>query len=204
MANILAMALNWESNSPTRPCQNCRGCSRSLYVMEMCSGSRFSGFEKAKTLIQSTSFTQAIPGLKVLIVEECYLLTAEAWDELLSIVEGENGSTIVFILITVGAEGLPVSVSSRGQKYCFAQLNDKDVELKLNRIETTEGITLEREALELTVAKAKGSLREAENILDQLTLLGKRISTSMVQHIVGAYGNFLFSCSASSAGALTD
>ncbi|XP_031406281.1 protein STICHEL-like 2 isoform X2 [Punica granatum] len=183
-ARILAMALNCESNSPTRPCWSCRGCSRSLCVMEMCSGSRFPGFEKAKTLIQSTSFTQALPGLKVFILEECHLLTVEAWDELLSIAEGPNGSTIVFVLITMGAEGLPSSISSRCQKYCFLKLRDEDIKRKLTRIAIGEGIRLEREALELIIAKAEGSLTEAENILDQLTLLDRRITTSMVQQIV--------------------
>ncbi|PWA77693.1 protein STICHEL-like 3 [Artemisia annua] len=92
------MALNCESNN--KPCCTCKGCSRSLYTMDLCSGNRISGFEKIKTLLQNTSFAQAIPGFKVFIIEECHLLTLEAWDELMSLLEGPYGSNLVFILIS--------------------------------------------------------------------------------------------------------
>ncbi|PWA42862.1 P-loop containing nucleoside triphosphate hydrolase [Artemisia annua] len=58
---VFAMALNCESNN--KPCCTCKGCSRSLYTMDLCSGNRISGFEKIKTLLQNTSFAQRIPGL---------------------------------------------------------------------------------------------------------------------------------------------
>lgn len=183
-AKILAMALNCESGAHSRPCWNCRGCSRSLYMMELCSGSRFAGFERIRTLIQSTSFAHAIPGFKVFIVKECHLLTADAWDELLSIVEGIYGTKIVFVLIAVDIDTLPTMVSSRCQKYFFPKLKHMDIKLKLAIIAAREGIILEREALQLISAKAEGSLREAETILDQLSLVGSRITTSMVQEMV--------------------
>ncbi|XP_056177195.1 protein STICHEL-like 2 isoform X2 [Syzygium oleosum] len=183
-AKILAMALNCESGAHPQPCWNCRGCSRSLYMMELCSGSRVAGFERIRTLIQSTSFAHAIPGFKVFIVKECHLLTAEAWDELLGIVEGIYGTKMVFVLIAVDIDTLPVTVSSKCQKYFFPKLKDMDIKLKLALIAAREGIVLEREALQLIIAKAEGSLREAENILDQLSLVGSRITTSMVQEMV--------------------
>lgn len=184
MAKILAMALNCESSAHSQPCWNCRGCSTSLYMMELCSGSRFAGFEKIRTLIQSTSFAHTIPGFKVFIIKECHLLTAEAWDELLGIVEGIYGTQMVFILIAVDIDALPIMVSSRCQKYFFPKLKDKDIKLKLALIAAREGIILEREALQLIIAKAEGSLKEAENILDQLSLVGSRITTSVVQEMV--------------------
>ncbi|KAI4321766.1 hypothetical protein MLD38_035112 [Melastoma candidum] len=182
-ARILTMALNCEADPDSRPCWNCRECLRSLYVMDMCSGSRSSGFEKIKTLIQSTSFTHTLVGYKVFIIEECHLLTPEAWDELLGIIEGSYSSSIVFILITMDIDVLPVTVSSRCQKYCFPKLKDSDVKNKLERIAVQEGISIEPGAMQLITAKADGSLREAENILDQLTLLGTRITTPIVQEI---------------------
>ncbi|PWA83922.1 P-loop containing nucleoside triphosphate hydrolase [Artemisia annua] len=87
---VFAMALNCESNN--KPCCTWKGCSESLYTMDLCSGNRISGFEKIKTLLQNTSFAQAILGFKVFIIEECHLLTLEAWDELMSLLEGPYGS----------------------------------------------------------------------------------------------------------------
>ncbi|KAA8528828.1 hypothetical protein F0562_036183 [Nyssa sinensis] len=184
-ARIFAMALNCESSTHIKPCWSCRGCSRSLYVMELCSGSRLAGFERIKTLLQSTSFTQAIPGFKVLIIEECHSFTAKAWDELLGILEGGYGSTVVYVLITSDANMVPKNISSRCQKFCFSKLKEEDITLKLEKIVAHEDIGIEREALKLIIAKAEGSLREAENILDQLVLLGSTITSSMVQQLVG-------------------
>ncbi|KAK0575827.1 hypothetical protein LWI29_007832 [Acer saccharum] len=184
-ARIFSMALHCDSVLPSKPCWSCRGCSRSLYITDLCSGSRTTGFQKIRTLLQNTSFMPAVPGFKVFIIEECHLLTAEAWDELLCMIEGSYGSTLVFVLITEDATTIPKIVSSRCQKFCFAKLKDMDVTLKLVKIIAQEDIEIETEALKLIVAKAEGSLREAENILDQLTLLGARITSSMVQQIVG-------------------
>ncbi|KAL5778478.1 hypothetical protein ACOSP7_011404 [Xanthoceras sorbifolium] len=184
-ARIFSMAMHCKSISPNKPCWGCRGCSRSLYVMDLCSGSRNTGFQKISTLLQNTSFMPAVPGFKVFIIEECHLLSAEAWDELLCMIEGSYGSTLIFVLITEDATTIPKIISSRCQKFCFPKLKDMDVTLKLAKIIAQEDIEIETEALKLIVAKAEGSLREAENILDQLTLLGARITSSMVQQIVG-------------------
>ncbi|KAI4388539.1 hypothetical protein MLD38_000859 [Melastoma candidum] len=174
-ARVLTMALNCEADPDSRPCWNCRECLRSLYVMDKCSGSRSSGFEKIKTLIHSTSFTHTLVKYKDFIIEECHLLTPEAWNELLGIIERSHSSSVIFILITMDVVVLPVTVSS---------LKDSDTKNKLERIAAQEGISIEQGAMQLITAKAEGSLREAENILDQLTLLGSRITTPIVQEIV--------------------
>ncbi|CAK9183422.1 unnamed protein product [Ilex paraguariensis] len=201
-ARIFAMAINCESTSPTKPCWSCRGCSRSLYIMELCSGSRTTGFERIKTLFHDTSsFNQAVPVFKVLIIEECHSFTGKAWDELLGMVERSSGSTVIFVLITTDANKVPKNMSSRCQKFCFPKLKDKDIALKLTKIAAREDIGIEREALKLIIAKSEGSLREAENILDQLALLGSTISSSMVQQLVrGPFFFFLNSKSSKSIG----
>ncbi|KAL4584476.1 hypothetical protein LXL04_009078 [Taraxacum kok-saghyz] len=97
------MALNCESTfHNTKPCCSCKGCSRSLYTMDLCSAN---GFGKIKTILHNTSFTQAIPGLKVFIIEECQSLTMDTWDELMRFFEGPYASNLVFLLITTDAFG---------------------------------------------------------------------------------------------------
>ncbi|XP_057987272.1 protein STICHEL-like isoform X2 [Hevea brasiliensis] len=184
-ARIFAMALHCESTSLDKPCWTCRGCCRSLYMMDLCSGSRTTGFLRISTLLQCTSFAQAVPGFKVFIIEESHSLTAEAWDELLGILENTYSATLIFVLIAEDANMIPECISSKCQKFCFPRLNNMDVTLKLARIVAEEAITIEKDAVKLIVAKAEGSLKEAEHILDQLTLLGPRITSSMVQQLVG-------------------
>ncbi|KAF6149387.1 hypothetical protein GIB67_016925 [Kingdonia uniflora] len=184
-ARIFAMALNCESTSRSKPCWSCRGCSRTLYIMDLCSGSRIAGFERIKTLLQSTTFTKIVSGFKVFIVEECHLLTAEAWEDILNIVERNYGSNMVFVMITEDVNMVPKAISSRCHKFCFPKLKDADIMSKLAIMVAQENIHLESDALKLIISKAEGSMREAENILDQLGLLGSRITSSIVQQIVG-------------------
>lgn len=187
-ARILALALNCESSSYIKPCWSCQGCSRSLSLMEFRSGSKVAGSKRIRTLLQSMSSLQVTPGVKVFILEDCESISTEAWDELSGIANGAYGSAVVFILTTTNADIVPKTISSRCQKFFFPKLRDIDVMLKLTRIAAHEGITIEREALKLVTTKAQGSLREAENILDQMILLGPRITSSMAQQLVsGAF-----------------
>lgn len=199
-ATIFALASNCESAAAAAaawPCWSCRGCSTSLYINDLfCYESRVlhTGFERIKTLLhESMAMARAFKfkfKFKVLVVikeEGCNsLLMAGAWDQLLSIADCYDDS-VVFIMIT-GDEFLDSKgggVSARCQKFSFPKLKDTDVILKLAQITAGEGIRIDRDALELIVAKANGSLREAENILEQVALLGSRITTSMVQQLVG-------------------
>ncbi|OVA09308.1 DNA polymerase III [Macleaya cordata] len=168
VARIFPMALNCESNSQTKPCWSCRCCSRSLYIMDLCSGSRISGFQRIRTLLQSTTFIQTVSGFKVFIIEECHSLTMEAWEEIVDVAETGYSTNVVFVMITENPNTMPRAISSRCQKFCFPKLKDMDITLKLARIVAREKIGIERDALKLVISKAEGSMREAENILDQL------------------------------------
>lgn len=181
-ARIFSMALHCESTSFNKPCWSCRGCARSPYVTKLFSGR----FQRVTTLLQTISSIIASPGFTVFIVEESHLLTAEEWNELLSISEKKHrAAALVFVLITVDANMIPKSISAKCQKFCFPRLKNMDITLKLERIVAQEDIRIEEEALKLIATKAEGSLREAEHILDQLTLVGPRITGCIVQKFVG-------------------
>ncbi|KAJ0964971.1 hypothetical protein J5N97_026109 [Dioscorea zingiberensis] len=184
VAKIFSMALNCESTLYSKPCWVCVGCYRSLYTAELCSGKRNSGFDKIRTLLQSTSFRDTISGYKVFIIDECHSLSADSWVELQDIDE-KGKETMVFIMITEDAAVVPRAISSRCQKFNFQKLKDSDITQKLAKIVTKEGIEIKNDALTLIARKADGNLREAENLLDQLALLRQRITASMVQQILG-------------------
>lgn len=181
-ARLFAMALNCESASLSKPCWSCKGCSRSLSIMELFSQGRTAAYQRIKTLLES----QAIPGFKVLIIEleECHSFGAKAWDELLGMVERGYTSKVVFVLIAIDMGMVPPNISSRCQKFCFSKLNNEEIRQKLTKIVACEDIRIENEALKLIAAKARGSLREAENLMDQLALLESTITSSMVLALV--------------------
>ncbi|RWR78346.1 protein STICHEL-like protein 4 isoform X2 [Cinnamomum micranthum f. kanehirae] len=205
-ATIFAMASNCDSSASAAasasawPCWNCRGCSTSIYINDLfCSpesrgGRGQGGVEGIKTLLlQSMALARTFKVKVFVIVEEEGCL---AWDQLPSIVDYcHHDGSVVLVMVTSSNEGMgasggavPKAVSSRCQKFSFPKLKDTDVILKLARIAAAEGIRIDSDALGLIAAKADGSMREAENILEQMSLLGSTITSSMVQQLVGGPG----------------
>jgi len=190
-ARIFAMALNCESSAALllKPCWACTGCSHSLYTAELCSGNKNLCFEKIRSFLQSTTQTENSSNTKVFIIDIDLYSAAETWPwgELLNLaqqLEDERGGAVVIILITEDASAVPRAVSSRCQKFNFHKLRHTDVLLKLSRIVAQGGIKIRKSALKLISRKTDGNLREAENLLDQLALLGLKVDTSMIQQFV--------------------
>jgi DNA polymerase III gamma/tau subunit len=87
-------------------------------------------------------------------------------------------------MITPDLDKLPRSAVSQAQKYHFAKIKDADIANRLKRICAEEGLESEQDALDFISAKSCGSLRDAEMMLDQLSLLGKKITISLVYELV--------------------
>ena len=86
---------------------------------------------------------------------------------------------------------LPRSAVSRSQKYHFPKIKDSDISNRLEKICVEEGLDYDQVALDFIAAKSNGSLRDAEMMLDQLSLLGKKITMSLTYELVSAV-KFLF------------
>jgi DNA polymerase-3 subunit gamma/tau len=117
------------------------------------------------------------------------MLSNSASNALLKTLE-EPPPYIVFILATTEAHKIPATILSRCQRFDFRRISRTDVISKLNRICATEGIKLEPEGLNLIARSATGSLRDAENLLEQLTTYyGTEIGLNQVQAILGITGD---------------
>jgi len=91
---------------------------------------------------------------------------------------------VVFIFITIDPDNLPRAVISRCQKYVFSRIKDIDTVCRLRKICIKENLDVELAALDLIALNSDGSLRDAETMLDQLSLLGKKITPSLVNDLV--------------------
>jgi DNA polymerase III gamma/tau subunit len=122
---------------------------------------------------------------KVFIIEECHVLTKDVWDALLKILEKPVPMNLVFILITSSPiEIIPSNVVSVCQCLAFPKIEQSDIMERLQALSRSENLEAEPGALELVAMRADGSMREAEMMLDQLTLLGPKISVSIVHELV--------------------
>ncbi|KAK4799708.1 hypothetical protein SAY86_025073 [Trapa natans] len=191
-ARIFSAALHCLATDENKPCGYCKECTefssgRSGDLLEVDSTNR-KGIEKARALLKKLSFKPPTPTVsskyKVFIIDECHLLPSKTWLSFLKFVE-EPPRQAVLIFIMADLDNVPRTVQSRCQKYFFNKIKDNDIVSRLRKISADENLDIESDALDLIALNAEGSLRDAETMLDQLSLLGKRITTSLVNELVG-------------------
>lgn len=113
---------------------------------------------------------------KVYIIDEIHMLSKNAFNALLKILE-EPPEHVVFIFATTNPEKIPATILSRVQIFHF-KLADKSVmQPFLENICQKEGINIEKDALSLLIEQGGGSFRDSLSILDQLSNLHPDKST---------------------------
>ncbi|KOM32727.1 hypothetical protein LR48_Vigan01g228300 [Vigna angularis] len=187
-SRIFAAALNCLSSVEQKPCGLCRECvlffsGRNKNVSEVDS-LRINRAEKVKSLVKHACVPPVSSSFKVFIVDECQLLHRETWACLLNSLENVSPH-VVFVMITPDLDNVPRSAASRAQRYHFAKIKDVDIVRRLETICVEEGLESEQVALDFIAARSCGSLRDAETMLDQLSLLGKKITVSLVHELTG-------------------
>ncbi|KAM4133984.1 hypothetical protein ACJW30_01G373700 [Castanea mollissima] len=189
-ARIFASALNCLAPDETKPCGYCRQCTdfisgKSRDLLEV-DGTNKKGIDRVRYLLKKLLVRPPLnfSGYKVFVIDECHLLSSKTWLAFLKFLE-DPPQRVVFILITTDLDNVPRTVQSRCQKYLFNKFKDGDIVARLRNISANENLDVESDALDLIALNADGSLRDAETMLEQLSLLGKRITTSLVNELVG-------------------
>ncbi|KAL6183987.1 hypothetical protein ACLB2K_045395 [Fragaria x ananassa] len=189
-ARIFAASLNCLAPDETKPCGYCRECTdfmsgKNKDLLEV-DGTNKKGIDKVRYLLKTLSAapSSASSRYKVFVIDECHLLPSKTWLAFLKYLE-EPPERVVFIFVTTDLDNVPRTIQSRCQKYLFNKIKDSEIVARLRKIAVQENLDVEPDALDLIALNADGSLRDAETMLDQLSLLGKRISTSLVNELVG-------------------
>jgi len=190
---ILAKAVNCLSNGRGEPCNSCEICraiteGRALDVIEIDAASN-RGIDEIRDLRQRVNYAPNQARYKVYIIDEVHMLTKEASNALLKTLE-EPPPYVIFILATTEVHKVQPTILSRCQRFDFRRISRADAVSKLTRICEVEGIHIEPEGLRLIAKSATGSLRDAENLLEQLTTYyGTEVGLRQVQAILGITGD---------------
>ncbi|MBI2847766.1 MAG: DNA polymerase III subunit gamma/tau [Chloroflexi bacterium] len=192
-ARVLAKAVSCFTNGKGEPCNACAMCQaitegRSLDVVEIDAASN-TGVDDIRDLREKVNYAPAQARYKVYIIDEVHMLSNSASNALLKTLE-EPPPHVIFILATTEVHRLLPTILSRCQRFDFRRLSMADVVKKLAEICQAETIQIEPEALRLVARSATGSLRDAENILQQLTTYyGSEIGLQQAQAILGITGD---------------
>ena len=193
-ARILAKAVNCLTNGKGEPCNTCPMCqaiteARAFDVIEIDAASN-TGVEDIRSLREKVNYAPNQARYKVYIIDEVHMLSNNAANALLKTLE-EPPPHIIFILATTEAHKILPTILSRCQRFDFRRLSQADVISKLTHICRAEGIQVEPEAIRLIAKGATGSLRDAENLLEQLTTYyGSEIGIQQVQATLGITGDW--------------
>ncbi len=195
LARVLAMALNCPARTVEgEPCGMCESCSliwsgrTSLDVVEIDAASN-RGVDDARSLRERAMYAPSDEHrFKVYIVDEAHMLTREAWNALLKILE-EPPPRVMFIFATTEPQRIQQSASpilSRCQRFDFRRLGVADIVARLEQVIASEGARASAEALRIIARKADGGMRDALSLLDQvLALTGGEVAPGSVREVLG-------------------
>ena len=195
LARILAMALNCPGRTEEgEPCGECEDCARiwgghtSLDVVEIDAASN-RGVDDARELRERAMYAPSEEErYKVYILDEAHMLTREAWNALLKILE-EPPPRVIFVFATTEARKIQQTASpilSRCQRFDFRRIGTSDIMRRLGEVLESEGIAGDPEALRAIARKANGGMRDGLSLLDQvLALSDEEVSVDTVVRVLG-------------------
>ncbi len=195
LARVLAMALNCERKRADRePCGECASCTRiwsggaSLDVVEIDAASN-RGVDDARELRERAMYAPSGEDrYKVYIVDEAHMLTREAWNALLKILE-EPPPRVIFIFATTEPNKIQQAaapVLSRMQRFDLKRIGPADVRERLTSVLQQEGLQAAPDALAMLARAADGSMRDALSLTDQvLSLGGGELTAARVREALG-------------------
>ncbi len=201
LARVLAMALNCErrieldaeaargasaegegrsAREAGEPCGECPSCTRiwagstSLDVVEIDAASN-RGVDDARELRERAMYAPSGDDrYKVYIVDEAHMLTREAWNALLKILE-EPPPRVVFVFATTEPQKIAQAaapVLSRLQRFDFKRIGPADIRARLETVLALENVKAEPEAVAMIARAADGSMRDALSLTDQVLAMG--------------------------------
>jgi DNA polymerase-3 subunit gamma/tau len=181
LARVLAMALNCENKQADHePCGACASCTRiwagsaSLDVVEIDAASN-RGVDDARDLRERAMYAPSGEDrYKVYIIDEAHMLTREAWNALLKILE-EPPPRVVFVFATTEPQKIAQAaapVLSRVQRFDLKRIGPADVRERLGAVLKAEKVGVEPDALGMLARAADGSMRDALSLADQVLSLG--------------------------------
>ena len=176
IARILAHLINETDYDPNEP-------EKDFDIIEIDAASHGS-VDDARELREKSALTPLSSRYKIYIIDEVHMLSRQAFDALLKLIE-EPPAHLKFILATTEVQKVPATILSRTQRFHLRPVRPEIVAKHLREICVREGIEADDEALLLIAKRGEGSFRDAITLLDQLSSSREKITRKTVEEILG-------------------
>ncbi|MDR0337958.1 MAG: DNA polymerase III subunit gamma/tau [Planctomycetaceae bacterium] len=188
-ARIFAKSLNCVNGPTLEPCGDCDSCrsvstGEDIDVLEI-DGASNRGIDEIRQLRQNASICPSRSKFKIYIIDEVHMLTREAFNALLKILE-EPPEHVKFIFCTTEPSKIPITILSRCQRFDFAGIETTAITQRLAGIAANEHVTAEEGVFPMLARRAAGSMRDAQSLLEQLlSFAPEHISLADVHEMLG-------------------
>ena len=188
-ARIIAKAVNCLDLQDGDPCNACTICQaindgRFMDIIELDAASN-RGIDEIRDIREKINFSPAQGSRKVYIIDEAHMLTDAAANAFLKTLEEPPGH-VIFVLCTTEVHKILPTIVSRCQRFDFRRIPSELIYQRLAEMVEAEGATVGPEALRLVARYAAGSLRDAQNLLEQLVVsYGDGVGLQQVEDLLG-------------------
>lgn len=191
-ARILAKALICEHPKDGEPCLECDICKdmekgRLSDIIEIDAASNNS-VNDARELREAAAYTPERCRYRVYIIDEVHMLSLDAFNALLKIIE-EPPPHVKFIMATTEIHKVLPTILSRCQRFDFKRIRSEDIAKRLLYVAEREGFAMDNEAAGLLASAADGGMRDALSLLDRCAAFSHTINAETVSEAVGLTGN---------------
>ncbi|HRE39735.1 MAG TPA: DNA polymerase III subunit gamma/tau [Ignavibacteria bacterium] len=169
LARIFAKAMNCTNPLEGEPCNKCESCIEITAgghpdVFELDAASN-RGIDDVRAIQDAAKFYPIKGKFKFFIIDEVHMLTIQAFNALLKILE-EPPAYLIFILATTNPEKIPQTITSRCQRFLLSRFKIDEIILKLREVAKERKIKIDEESLFEIARLGDGALRDALGILD--------------------------------------
>ena len=191
-AKIFARAVNCLNPKDGNPCNECENCKAildetTMDVVEMDAASN-RRIDDIRELKEHVIYPPANLKYKVYIIDEAHMITKEAFNALLKIME-EPPQHLIFIMATTDPDQIPVTILSRLQQFEFKRLDMESIEKNIENIANVLGLKVEPDARHAMAMAADGAMRDALSLMDQVLSGGEtEIREETVRRVLGTIG----------------
>ncbi len=189
VARILYRAANCEHTVDGDPCNACPICTaaldgRAMDLVEIDAASN-RGIDDIRDLRDKVAYRPGEGRYRLYIIDEAHELTTPAWDAFLKTLE-EPPAHAIFVMATTEAHKVPATIVSRCQRFDFRRIPFEATREQLARVAGAEGLDVEASVLDRLARAARGGLRDALSLLDQLgAFAGGAVDMAVARAVLG-------------------